>query len=87
MKRLSANSDAMCDACGEPAANGLSYKGLWCEKHGRMRAVDALERACFDMLRSYGRKEFAATLAGIEAYNGTWESLRSAELAYQIVPL
>lgn len=88
MKRLSANSDARCDACGEPAADGLSDNGLWCEKHGRIRAVDALERACFDMLGSYGRKEFAATLAAVEAYNGTAEPpLRSDELAHQIVPL
>lgn len=70
MRRLSANSDALCKFCGQPAAEGLSDKGgLWCVDHGRVRAVIACEEALFALLRTYPA-ELEATYVGVREYRG-----------------
>ena len=83
MKRLSMFNNAYCEACGRPAAEGLAdSEGLWCEFHGRMRAVGALERACFDVLHTYGREDFRATIMAVEDYRSDDPfHLYSSELA------
>lgn len=87
MKRLSLNNDALCQACGEPAAGLADNKGLWCEKHGRIRAVTAFETAAFDLLRTYGRREFHAAVAAIDEYGAEDpigpNGLRSSRLAWE----
>ncbi len=85
MRRLSINSDALCHACGQPAAEGLSDgEGLWCRDHGRIRVVMHLERAAFTMLQTYGQTELETTIAAVLAHRGGHEyagDLRSDELA------
>lgn len=81
MKRLSMFNDGLCQLCGQPAAEGLvDNKGLWCQKHGRIRAVLAFENACFELLHTFP-EEYKATLAGVDAYDGTPDHLHAMFLA------